>query len=68
MTCAYLSVVFIIVAFALFPASLVMRDNVDFSVKTSTLTYAALIMPHAPAPLYDIFFSMVVFSLNRKGN
>lgn len=67
-TCVYITLVLIIVAFILFPASIIESDNVNFKRHTSSLTLSALIMPHAPGPLLFIFFSMVVFSLNRQGN
>lgn len=67
-SCTYITLVLLVVAFILFPAAIIQKDNVDFSSHTSLLTLSALIMPHAPAPIYFIFFAMVIFSLNRRGN
>lgn len=64
----YITVVLIIVACALFPAAVIEKNNVNFGSKTNPITLGALIMPHAPGPIYMIFFSLTVCSLNRKGN
>lgn len=65
---SYITVVLIVVACALFPAAVIEKNNVNFGSKTNPITLGALIMPHAPGPIFFIFFTLVVYSLNRKGN
>lgn len=67
-SCSYITLVLIIVAFILLPASLTAHLNVNFLERTSALTLSALIMPHGPGPILFIAFSIVVFCLNKKGN
>lgn len=66
--CVYISLVILVVACALMPAAFTKNNGVDFSSGASSLTLADLIMPHFPSPILFMFFSLIIFSLNRAGN